>query len=1111
MQHTEVYLKNDPQWYKDAIIYEIHIRAFYDSNADGIGDFHGALEKLDYLADLGVTALWILPFYPSPLKDDGYDITDYFCINPDYGDLRTFRRFLREAHKRGLRVITELVLNHTSDQHPWFQRARRAKPGSVWRNFYVWSATPDKYRDARIIFQDFEKSNWSWDPEAQAYYWHRFYHHQPDLNYGSPAVQKAMFKAIDFWFEMGVDGMRLDAIPYLYEREGTNCENLPETHAFLKKLRAHIDANFKDKMLLAEANQWPEDAVAYFGDEDESHMAFHFPLMPRMFMAIQMEDRFPIVDILEQTPPIPASCRWALFLRNHDELTLEMVTDEERDYMHRIYARDPRTKTNLGIRRRLAPLLGNDRRKIELMNTLLFSLPGTPVIYYGDEIGMGDNYYLGDRDGVRTPMQWNGERNAGFSQADPRGLYLPVITSPEYHYKTVNVAREERDQFSLLWWVKRTLAMRRRFKSLCRGDLKFLFPSNPKILAFIRSYEDETILIVANLSRITQYTELDLSEYAGRVPYGLFSGNRFHRVEKDPYQMIIGPYDYYWFTFKDEKAQLCVTSQGVLPEIGVTGWSRFVDEAKDRMEGDILPNYLRCCKWFSGGNRTIRKVTIQDSVPISKGALSYLIILSVDYTENLPEMYLLPISFAPEDKAERVRDRFPYAIISRLKTNDEEGIIYDGTYDEELRQNLLAMILRRRKARGEYGDLIFHSRKAMPKSTEEIQGGSKILRAEGSVSTFIFKDRFFLKLFRRLEEGVNHGVEISRFLYDHGFANIPPFVGYIEYTHEEMGLMQIGMLQGFVPNEGDALRSTLDELDRYFDRVLSKKDLQPPQPPSGLLGIDLQPVPAEVIDLVGGVYMETAKLVGRRTGEMHIAMASSEEADFVPEPFSTLYQRSVYQSMRTSAYRVLDLLKRSTDSFPEELKKEASEVLTLDKEVMKGLRSITGRKVDAKRIRIHGDYHLDQLLYTGRDFFIFGLGSGHGYTLTQRRIRRSPLWDVASMVVSLRLAARTALDRRTTLRPEDLEALKTWCDVWMDFVSGIFVGSYIETVKGFPFLPEDRGEMELLMKVFLLDRSMNELGKSLENGSGIPAALVEVKRLIGGEKTGEIVPPRGAS
>ncbi|HSH22096.1 MAG TPA: maltose alpha-D-glucosyltransferase, partial [Candidatus Caenarcaniphilales bacterium] len=519
-----------PLWYKDAIIYELHVRAFFDSDGDGSGDFRGLTARLDYLADLGVTAIWLLPFYPSPLKDDGYDIADYTGVHPEYGTLRDVKLFIREAHRRGLRVITELVCNHTSDQHPWFQRARRAPAGSPARDFYVWSDTPDRYSDARIIFKDFETSNWSWDPVAHAYYWHRFYSHQPDLNFENPRVREALKKALDFWFEMGVDGLRLDAIPYLYEREGTNCENLPETHGFLRELRAHVDARFRDRMLLAEANQWPEDAVSYFGDGDECHMAFHFPVMPRMFMAVRMEDRFPIYDILDQTPPIPETAQWALFLRNHDELTLEMVTDEERDYMYRVYAHDPVMRINLGIRRRLAPLMGNNRRRIELLNGLLFALPGTPVLYYGDEIGMGDNVYLGDRNGVRTPMQWSGDRNAGFSSANRQRLYLPVITDPESHYEALNVEAQQNNPNSLLWWMKRLIALRKQHPAFGRGSLTFLHPDNRRIVAFMREYEGERILVVANTSRFVQYAELDLAAYDGLVPVEMFGRVEFPRL-----------------------------------------------------------------------------------------------------------------------------------------------------------------------------------------------------------------------------------------------------------------------------------------------------------------------------------------------------------------------------------------------------------------------------------------------------------------------------------------------------------------------------------------------------------------------------------------------------
>src|SRR5262245_1547080 len=550
----------DSRWYKDAIIYEAHVRAFHDSDGDGFGDFRGLTRKLDYLEDLGVTAVWLLPFYPSPLRDDGYDIADYTSIHPQYGKLDDFKEFLAEAHRRGIRVITELVINHTSDQHPWFQRARLAPKGSPERDFYVWSDTADRYADARIIFKDFEPSNWSWDPVAKQYYWHRFYHHQPDLNYDNTAVWDAIFPLVDFWFGMGVDGVRLDAVPYLYEREGTNCENLPETHAFLKALRAHVDERFPGRMFLAEANQWPEEAVAYFGDADECHMAFHFPVMPRLFMALHQEDRFPILDILDQTPLIPDGCQWCLFLRNHDELTLEMVTDEERDYMYRAYAQDRTARINLGIRHRLAPLLKNDRRRIELMNGLLFSLPGTPVVYYGDEIGMGDNIYLGDRNGVRTPMQWSADRNAGFSRANPQRLYLPIIIDPEYHYEAINVEAQQGNASSLLWWMKRLIALRQQFQAFGRGTIEFLRPDNPRILAFVRRYGEERILVVANLSRFVQYVQLDLSEFKGMVPQELFGRTPFPPIGELPYLLTLGPHSFYWFALT-----------AAAPRRGVTG------------------------------------------------------------------------------------------------------------------------------------------------------------------------------------------------------------------------------------------------------------------------------------------------------------------------------------------------------------------------------------------------------------------------------------------------------------------------------------------------------------------------------------------------------------
>jgi maltose alpha-D-glucosyltransferase/alpha-amylase len=544
---TAPQLPDDPLWYKDAVVYQIHVKAFRDSTRDGYGDFNGLLSKLDYIQSLGVNCLWLLPFYPSPLKDDGYDISSYEEINPTYGTIDDFKRFLAAAHERGIRIITELVINHTSDQHPWFQRARKAPKGSPEREFYVWTDDPNKYAGTRIIFTDTEKSNWTWDPEAQQFYWHRFFSHQPDLNFDNPKVLEAVLNTMRFWLRMGVDGLRLDAIPYLIERDGTNCENLPETHAVLKQMRAALDAEFSNRIFLAEANQWPPDVRPYFGDSDECHMAFHFPLMPRMFMAVRREDRTPIVEIMARTPDIPEDCQWAIFLRNHDELTLEMVTDEERDYMYNEYASDKRMRINVGIRRRLAPLMDNGRRQIELMNALLMSMPGTPILYYGDEIGMGDNVYLGDRNGVRTPMQWSGDRNAGFSEGDSAALYSPVIVDPPYGFQTVNVEAQERTKTSLLYWMRRVIHIRKHYRAFSRGTWEPLHPSNRRVLVFLRRYESDTILCVNNLSRYAQFVELDLREFEGCTPVEAFSRNYFPKIGQLPYLLTMGPHGFYWF------------------------------------------------------------------------------------------------------------------------------------------------------------------------------------------------------------------------------------------------------------------------------------------------------------------------------------------------------------------------------------------------------------------------------------------------------------------------------------------------------------------------------------------------------------------------------------
>ncbi|TAK07452.1 MAG: maltose alpha-D-glucosyltransferase [Candidatus Manganitrophaceae bacterium] len=1082
-------LEEEPLWYKDAIIYQLHIKAFFDGTNDGLGDLKGLTRKLDYLKELGITAVWLLPFYPSPLKDDGYDIADYFNVHPDYGTLRDFKEFLKEAHLRGIRVITELVLNHTSDQHPWFQRARRAKPGSAWRDFYVWSNTPEKYKETRIIFKDFESSNWSWDPVAKAYYWHRFYSHQPDLNFDSPHVQKEMFRVMEHWLEMGVDGLRLDAVPYLYEREGTNCENLPETYEFLKRLRARVDQKFKDKMLLAEANQWPEDAVAYFGKGDACQMAFHFPLMPRMFMALRMEDRFPIIDILEQTPSISESCQWAIFLRNHDELTLEMVTDEERDYMYRIYARDPKMRINVGIRRRLAPLLENDRRKIELMNVLLFSLPGTPVIYYGDEIGMGDNFYLGDRNGVRTPMQWSGDSNAGFSRANPQRLYLPAIIDPEYHYESVNVENQERNHSSLLWNMKRFIATRKYYKAFGRGSIEFLLPDNPKVLTFLRQYQDETILVVVNLSRHSQIAELDLSKYVGYTPETLFSRNRFPAIRDGHYTVTLGPYGYYRFLLRKEDASMHPAGKRPIPEIQVDfDWQNvFNGRGRQALEQAVLPAYLFGCRWFGGKARQIESLQIAEKIPIGRdGAAGHLLLLQVEYTEGMPETYLLPVSFASGEAATRIAEEAPQGIIARL-TGRSEGILYDGIYNEALRGCLLSVISKRQRVKGMQGELVASpgDRFKTLAASAASPLGSQVLKTEQTNSSFAYGQTFLFKLYRRLDEGINPDLEIGRFLTEGDLlSRIPPYAGALEYRRPGMEPIIVGLLQGFVKNEGDAWRYMVDAVERYFERVLSKrgevKEL-PKAPPSHLLTAD-QEVPPLILELIGSIHLEMATLLGKRTAEFHLALSShTEDPHFAPEPYTLLYQRSIYQAMQSHARQTFQLLRKRQNSLPEPVQVKAQEILGSEREILERLKSIYQKKISTMKIRIHGDYHLGQVLYTGNDFYIIDFEGEPARPLSERRLKRSPFRDVAGMIRSFHYKAHSGLITQASIRPEDIPVLEPWADLWYRYTAGAFLRSYLDTAGDAPFIPKDREEIEILLHTFLLDKAIYEIAYELNN------------------------------
>lgn len=1069
---------DDPLWYKHAVIYQVHVKGFYDGNGDGIGDFAGLREKLGYLESLGITAIWLLPFYPSPLKDDGYDIADYYNVNPTYGSLHDFRRFLREAHEHGIRVITELVINHTSDQHPWFQRARRAKSGSSWRNFYVWSDTPDKYKDARIIFQDFELSNWSWDPVAQAYYWHRFYSHQPDLNFENPLVQKEVFRALDFWFDIGVDGLRLDAIPYLFEKEGTNCENLPATHQFIKKLRQHMDAKYQNRVLIAEANQWPEDAVAYFGQGDECHMAFHFPVMPRLFMAIHMEDRFPIMDILEQTPFPPSTCQWVMFLRNHDELTLEMVSDEERDYMYHIYAKDPKARINLGIRRRLSPLLDNDRAKIELMNILLFSLPGTPVIYYGDEIGMGDNYYLGDRNGVRTPMQWSPDRNAGFSHANPQQLYLPVIIDPSYHYEVVNVENQERNPSSLLWWLRRTLQVRKNHKAFGFGSLEFITSDNSKILAFTRTYENEIILVIANLSHFSQAAELTLAKYIGYTPIELFHHGLFPRIKENTYNVTIGGHGYFWLILHPSEVVDSLIHEGAIPKITVEkSWETILTPYhRRRFEREILPEFIKKARWFESKIATIQQVKILLNIDLGEAKLCFLEIHYLE-TEDV-DVYLLPLAFTPKSENNPILINNPQSIIANIKFGEQEGFLYDGIYSNQFRQALLELILKRKRLKIDSQELIATPGENLKKDTLNFDNKvpSEIIKGEQTNSSILFGSYFFLKIYRKLEEGINPEVEIQRFITEKAkFTYVPKFEGKIEWLRPNKEPTAIVILESTVANEGTGWSFISDSLVSYYERLLAFKeaDLQemPTKAPSDILQARLE-------EIIGGRSLEAAHLLGQRTAEMHIALSSHpEDPAFRPESFSLLYQRSLYQTMRSNTRKAFQLLAKYLSFIPVNQRAVGEEVLKNETLLLNSYRRILQTKISGLRIRIHGDYHLGQVLYTGKDFYIIDFEGEPLQSFSRRRFKRHPLTDAAGMLRSFHYAVHKVLLSNTIIRPEMIPILEPWANLWYQHISRVFLNTYIQVIKTSPqpLIGDDPIENANLLEIFFLNKAIYEL------------------------------------
>jgi len=1052
--------ETDALWYKDAVIYQLHVKTFHDGNNDGFGDFKGLMEKLDYIQDLGVSAIWLQPFYPSPLKDDGYDVADYHNVHPQYGTIADFKGFVQEAQRRGLKVITELVVNHTSDQHPWFQAARRAPAGSRKRDYYVWSDSEETYKGTRIIFTDTETSNWAWDPIAKAYYWHRFFSHQPDLNFDNPHVLRAVFRTMRFWLDTGVDGFRLDAIPYLIEREGTSNENLPETHVVLKKIRALIDKNYPNKLLLAEANMWPEDVRPYFADGNECHMAFHFPMMPRMYMAIAQEDRHPLVEILAQTPDIPGPCQWAIFLRNHDELTLEMVTSRERDYMYRTYAADLQARVNLGIRRRLAPLMENDPDRIKLMNSLLLSMPGSPIVYYGDEIGMGDNIYLGDRNGVRTPMQWSPDRNAGFSRCDPQRLYLPPIMDPIYGFESVNVEAQQRDPASLLNWMKRILATRKGAKAFGRGSLSFLRPGNRKILAYLRELGNEAILCVANLARTAQPVELELKRFKGRVPVEMLGRTSFPPIGELPYLLTLPAHAFYWFRLSTDAPppawhqDMLVSEEAPVLVLFDSWMSLFRDKVvpwrigmaeqlRARLENEILPRFIAAQRWYAAKGEAIQKAALADSVIWDVGGLSWLVAM-VQVNES---RYFLPLALGWEEDEEHVR-ALAAGTVARVRQQANVGVLADAIADEGFCRHVVKAIGAEKSLATTNGALRFTRTKAYAGLVRDdlasVQLGA--LHTQSTNTSVQIGDRLFLKCYRRLRAGINPEFEIGRFLTEVAhFPHCVPLAGAVEYVskHETS---TVALLQGYVANQGDGWGYTLEYLKRALEAPVVR-------------GADSKSV--------HGSYLALMQTLATRTGELHRAFAiRSGDPAFEPELLSAEDAEAWKAKVRGEANETFAMLEKSTAESVRQLAARRGEVLKL-------IDACTAPKGPALKTRHHGDYHLGQVLIANNDFMIIDFEGEPSRPLSETRRKHSSLRDVAGMLRSFSYAKWSV---RAQAGAKDTVAL----DAWEADVRRAFLAAYAEATKG-SGLYSSFADVAGLLRLFELEKVLYELRYEINN------------------------------
>jgi maltose alpha-D-glucosyltransferase/alpha-amylase len=1079
-------LADDPLWYKDAIIYEVPVKAFFDSNNDGIGDFPGLIHKLDYIQDLGANAVWLLPFYPSPMRDDGYDIADYHQVAPEYGTRHDFRSFVREAHRRGLRVITELVINHTSDQHPWFQAARRAPKGSVKRDYYVWSDSDKKYAGTRIIFTDTESSNWAWDPLAQAYYWHRFFSHQPDLNFNSPRVVKAVMRVMRFWLDLGVDGMRLDAIPYLCEREGTINENLPETHEVIKYMRRQLDAHYRNCMLLAEANQWPEDVREYFGDGDECHMAYHFPLMPRIYMAVAQEDRHPIVEIMQQTPDIPDNCQWAIFLRNHDELTLEMVTDRERDYMYRMYATDPRARLNLGIRRRLAPLMDNDRAKIQLVTWILMTMPGSPILYYGDEIGMGDNIYLGDRNGVRTPMQWSPDRNAGFSRCDPQRLYLPPVMDPIYGYEAVNVEAQVRNPWSLLNWTKRVIGVRKSFRAFGRGTLQFLRPGNRKILAYIRSYGDEVMLCVANLCRSPQAVELDLAAYRGRVPVELTGRNAFPPVGERPYLVTLPGYGFYLFQL-DTDIDVPYWHEEIMPRaelpllVLLEGWRTFLQartaandvrramasRTRDQLQREVLGPYLATKRWFAAKGHAVQRIDIVEDGEWRAHDGSWLLAFAhVECRDLAPQTYFLPMSIAWGEDEERLRGIGSW-IIARVRQKANMGVLYGAFGDDVFCRALVVAMGEAREFPLGGGTLRFWRTSAYGSLVRDPSAPIRRPSLEQSNIGLFIGDQLYLKAYPKVEEGINPEAEMGRFLTESSFTHVAPVVGGLDYVRKDGAVVNLVLVQGMRENQGNGWNFTLDYLQRVFESALAQ---QAPEGP-----------PAEATH--HAAYLALMRTLGRRTAELHqVLCAGSSAQAFAPEPVREEDVHAWTQRVSADAVRTLDQLEAQRDKFEPAVRQAVIELLGLRGSLLDRIMALTpGSIAGLMKTRYHGDYHLSQVLVHQDDFIITDFEGEPARSIAERRAKHSPLRDVAGMLRSFSYAAAVALDQFCATRPNDRTVLGPFANAWERAAARAFLEAYRDTVAGCSAYPRDEADAARLIDLFAIEKALYEIRYEQDN------------------------------